>query len=241
MTPANLGSVAGSLCAVLVLIGCALPQTYSSIQHRSFDLLPGSLEKSGIAFITPSTVTGQEEEKQAIAITFCEVLEKKRPDIPLTTLPQTLSAVNRHRLDAQYTRMFSDYRDTGLFTVESLRQIGEATRKRYLGQIKLSGFAQETNGRLSVFGLRVFSTKQARMRLFFQIWDSTDGSIVWEGMNEIEHAEDTALERAVTLKRVIETAAGALVDRLPENGETLTSARPARGSSVETVSWWNPF
>jgi len=201
--------------AATLCVGCAIPQYHSSIQHRALTLQPQDLERHGLAFITPSTVTGQEEEKQAVALTFSEVLIKKRPDIPVMTLPQTLSAVNRSGVEENYKLMFVDYRDTGLFKLDSLQSVSRATGMRYLGQLKLSGFSQGSDGRLGVFGLRVFSTKIARLRLFFQIWDSSDGSVAWEGLDELEYAEDTALERTVTLKKVLDKAASDLVDRLP--------------------------
>ena len=204
-----------AVAVAAAFLGCSLPQTYSSIQHRSLTLQPMDLERHGMAFITPSTVTGQEEERQAVALTFSEVLQKKRPDIPVMTLPQTLSAVNQSGVEDSYRRMFEDYRDTGLFKQDSLRIVGKATGMRYIAQLKLSGFTQSSDGRLSFFGLRLFSTKVARLRLFFQIWDSRDGSIAWEGMEELEYAEDTPMERTVTLKKVIDKAASDLIDRLP--------------------------
>jgi hypothetical protein len=210
--------------AASLFFGCAIPQTYSSIQHRSITLKPMDLERNGLAFITPSTVTGQEEEKQAVALTFSEVLQRKRPDIPLMTLPQTLSAVNRAGLEEYYRRMFEHYRDTGLFKLDSLQMVSRATGMRYFGQLKLSGFSQSSDGRLSILGLRLYSTKIARLRLFFQIWDSTDGSIAWEGMDELDFAEDTPTERMVTLKMVIDKAASDLIDRLPSG----TNSMPAK-------------
>ncbi|HSD95113.1 MAG TPA: hypothetical protein VLA94_06765, partial [Syntrophales bacterium] len=135
--------------------------------------------------------------------------------IPVMTLPQTLSAVNQSGVEDSYRRMFEDYRDTGLFKQDSLRIVGKATGMRYIAQLKLSGFSQVSDGRLSILGLRLLSTKTARLRLFFQIWDSKDGSIAWEGMEELEYTEDTPKERTVTLKKVMEQAAGDLIDRLP--------------------------
>lgn len=208
--------------SAILCFGCAIPQYHSSIQHRALTLQPQDLERHGLAFITPSTVTGQEEEKQAVALTFSEVLIKSRPDIPVMTLSQTLSAVNRAGIEESYRLMFADYRDTGLFKLDSLQNVTRATGMRYLGQLKLSGFSQGSDGRLGVFGLRVFSTKVARLRLFFQIWDSSDGSVAWEALDELEYAEDTALERTVTLKKVIDKAASDLVDRLP-SGPDLTT------------------
>ncbi len=211
--------------AVSLCFGCAIPQTYSSIQNRSITLKPMDLERNGLAFITPSTVTGQEEEKQAVALTFSDVLRKKRPDIPVMTLPETLSAVNRAGIEESYRRMFEHYRDTGLFKLDSLQNLKEATGMRYFGQLKLSGFSQSSDGRFSLLGLRLYSTKIARLRLFFQIWDSTDGSIAWEGMAELDLAEDTPMERMVTLKMVIDRAASDLIDRLPSSSDS-ESAEP---------------
>jgi hypothetical protein len=205
-----------AIAAATLCLGCAIPQTYHSAQHRTFSLEPDDLTQHGLAFITPSTVTGQEEEKQAVAFTFTEVLYIKRPDIPIRTLPQTLSAVNKAGLEEQYTKMFEDYRNTSLFKTTSLRDVGNATGMRYLGQLKLSGFTQGSDGRLGVFGLRLINTKQASIRLFFQIWDSADGSIVWEGVDELQYAMDTPLEETVTLKKVLEKASEHLVDRLPQ-------------------------
>jgi hypothetical protein len=205
-----------ALAAATLCLGCAIPQTYHSTQHRAFSLEPNDLTWYGLAIITPSTVTGQEEEKQAVAMTFTEVLQTRRPDIPVRTLPETLSAVNKAGLDEQYRQMFEDYRNTSLFKVANLKEVAHATRMRYLGQLKLSGFSQGTDGRLSVFGLRVINTKQASIRLFFQIWDATNGSIVWEGVDELQYSVDTPMENAVTLKKVLERAAIHLVDQLPK-------------------------
>jgi hypothetical protein len=207
------------LAAAMLCGGCAIPQTYHATQHRTLSLGPDDLSRHGLALITPSTVTGQEEERQAVAITFTEMLYIHRPDISIRALPQTLSAINRSGLEEQYTHMFEDYNKTGLFKRSSLREVADATGVRYLGQLKLSGFTQGSDGRLSVFGLRIMNTKQARIRLFLQIWDSTDGSIVWEGVDELQHCMDTMVEDAVTLKMVLEMASRHLIDQLPKQQE----------------------
>ena len=205
-----------TVAAAAACLGCAtVPQTYKSLHHRSYTLAPQDLERNGVAFITPSTVTGQEEEKQAVASLFTEVLAAERPAIPLLSLPQTLSAVNRAGIELKYTNMFEDYRNTGLFKLDSLREIGKATNKRYLAQLKLSGFSQGSDGRLGVFGLRLVKTQSARLRLVFQIWDSHDGSIAWEALEELEYAEDSLMERTVTLRTLMEKAARDLVECLP--------------------------
>jgi hypothetical protein len=211
------------VAAAALCLGCAIPQTYHSTQYRTFALGPDDLSQFGLAFITPSTVTGQEQEKQTVAFTFSEVLYTERPDIPIRTLPQTLSAVNKAGLEEEYTQMFVDYQNTSLFKTASLKDVAGATGMRYLGQLKLSGFQQGSDGRFGVFGLRLINTKQASIRLFFQIWDSTNGSIVWEGVDELQHSMDTATEETVTLKKVLEKASVHLVDQLPKSKKNVTA------------------
>ncbi|MCK7504677.1 MAG: hypothetical protein MZV70_11710 [Desulfobacterales bacterium] len=76
-----------------------------------------------------------------------------------------------NRTDVNHTRMYEDYRNTGLFKLDSLRDVGKATNKRYLAQLKLSGFSQGSAADCG-FGLRLVKTQSARLRLVFQIWTS---------------------------------------------------------------------
>ncbi len=210
------------LCCLCFAAGC-IPQKHSSVQHQLISLKAEDLQAYGLAFITPSTVTGQEEEMQAVAFTFAEVLKKKRLDVPCVTLPETLSAINQAGLTEDYKRMFEDYRNTGIFRRDTLQRIGEVTGARYLAQVKLSGFAQGSDGRLSVFGFRLVRTKNARIRLFLQIWNSADGTIVWEGVEELNYAADTITEDPITLREILEVAAEDLISRLPQTGQASPS------------------
>ena len=90
-------------------------QRYSTPHTEGFGLVAGQLEAGGLAFLTPSSVTGQEEDRQPLALVFADVLAERRKDIPVVGLPQTLSAVNRAGLTEAYKRMYQDYRDSGVF------------------------------------------------------------------------------------------------------------------------------
>ena len=78
---------------------------------------------SGIAYITPSSVTGQEENKQARALAFTEVLLEARQNLKVMSVPQTLRAINRMGLARDYRQMFEDYRLAGLFNREALQKV----------------------------------------------------------------------------------------------------------------------
>ena len=198
-----------------VLSACSLNQTHSTADHQTFSLREGDLAKYGLAFITPSTVTGQEQDKQTLAFIFANVMQERRSDLRIVTLPETLSAINRANIAGDYKLMYVDYRDTGVFKRDLLQKVGEATNTRYLAQLKLAAFSQGSNDRLSLLGVRVMATKQANIRVFFQIWDSKDGSIAWEGTEEMNFSWDSVTENPVSFTAIVEKTARNLIALMP--------------------------
>jgi hypothetical protein len=198
-----------------VLAGCTTSQTFPAAQNQPLALRSGDLEAHGLTFITPSTVTGQEEEKQAVALIFAQVIQRERNAIKVVTLAEALNAINKAGLSDDYKRMYDEYRDTGLFKSTMLRRIGELTGTRYAAQIKLQGFTQGAKERFGAFGFRLVETRYANVRLFLQIWDTRDGSIAWEGMQEMMYSRERLSERPITLQAAVERAAKNLLGSLP--------------------------
>jgi hypothetical protein len=199
----------------LLLGGCGTAQVQGTTQIQALQITAEELRKHGLAFLTPSSVTGQEEDRQALALAFFGVMRKARPDLRLVSLPVVLTAINSAGLAGDYRRMLDDYRATGVFDRDRLVKIGSAVGVKYLAQLKLAGFRQESKSRWGALGLRIFETKSTTVRLFLQVWDSSDGSIVWEGAVEITSAYDSLSEETVTFRSVIEECARRLVERLP--------------------------
>lgn len=211
-----------ALGPALLSSGCAnnniksnTEQVQSSTQVPAASLTARDLQASGIAFITPSSITGQEEDREALALAFAEKLRILRPDLRCVTLTETLSAINRAGLTTEYKRMFEDSRLTEIFDRETLQKVARVTGVRYLAQLKLAGFRQDSKSRWGMLGLRLLETKTAAIRLFLQIWDSQDGAVVWEGSQELALAYESLAEEAVTLQRAVEASAGEFVTRLP--------------------------
>ena len=98
---------------------------------KRFPCKQDDLVNEGLAFITPSTVTGQEQDKQTLAFGFAKAMQERRPDIRIVTLPETLSAINRANIAEDYKLMYVDYRDTGVFKRDLLKKVGEVTGARY--------------------------------------------------------------------------------------------------------------
>jgi hypothetical protein len=74
---------------------------------------------------------------------------------------------------------------------------------------------QGARGRFSLLGLSLLQTQYANMRVFFQVWDSEDGTIAWEGIDEITLAKDTQRELPISFRAIAEHAATDLVQLLP--------------------------
>ena len=209
----------GVLACALVLAGCSTTsQMYSAqiiAEPSSASLRAGDLASFGIAFVTPSTVTGQEEDKPALALAFSKTLQELRPDTHVVPLTETLTSINRAGLFENYKRMIIEYRDSGLLDPMALAQVSKATGTRYIALLNMAAFQQVYHDRLGVFGLRLLQTKEANIRLTLQIWNGRDGSIAWEGAQEVHMADETAAEDAVSFGLVVQAAAEKLIDKIP--------------------------
>jgi hypothetical protein len=202
--------------ALLLFSACSSTlQVYSSPEHETRRLAAQDLRDGGVAFLTPSTVTGQEEDKQTLAYVFAATLKSERPNLRVLPLSDTISAVNRAGLAGAYRSLYHDYRDTAVFDGAVMRQIAQAAGARYLAQLKLANMQQGARGRWNFFGLNILNTQYANMRVFLQIWDSADGSVAWEGIDELTFAMDTGQEKPIGFRAVAEQAARDLIKRLP--------------------------
>jgi hypothetical protein len=204
------------ICCLWLFAGCTTgSQVHPTTLYENLSLQPGALQQHGVAFLTPSTVTGQEQDQQTAALIFAEQMRTRLPTVHVMSLPEALGAINRAGLAPEYRRMVEDYRDTGIFPRTILAKIGHAIGTRYLVQLKLAGFSQDMRERLSVLGVRLFQTLHANIRLYMQIWDVETGAIAWEGSEEMSYAYDSSAELPVTFRRVVEEAAQQLIQHLP--------------------------
>lgn len=211
------GAILVAASALVLSGGCRTrPQLQRTLKVDAVELVGGQLEHYGVAFVTPSSVTGQEQDRQGVALLFARVLKDERPEIPVTTLAETLGEINEAGFHAEYKEMFEYYDLTGILPRETLGRIGALTGRRYIIMLKLASFQKDTRGRVSLLGIRFINTKSASLRLFCQFWDSNDGSIAWEANQEINLAYDSATEDIVTFDRMVEVVARDLVERLPE-------------------------
>jgi len=196
------------------IAGCST-QLQTSLKHNVHLLEKQSLKQDGLTFITPTTITGMEEDKQYLALTFSHELQKLRPELKVSDLSTALGAINKSGYTENYAKMYVGYGTIGIFNKDMLKEVGAITNNRYLCQLKLSHFKSEAQGRLGLLGFSMFDTEKATLRLFVQIWDSYKGIIVWEAAQELTYAHDTSDEDPVTFERMIRLAAKDIAKVLP--------------------------
>lgn len=202
--------------AGLLVSGCTTgTQIVPTTIQKTLTLAPGDLEQGGLAFITPSTVTGQEQDRQTLALIFAEEMRGQKPGMRVIPLSEALGFINRAGLAEEYRKLFDDYRETGIFRREGLAKVGRVTGTRYLAQLKLAGFSQTLQERFSLLGFRLFQTLHANIRLYLQVWDSEEGTIVWEGSEEMSYAYDSSAEMPVTFRTIVAAAAHELIASMP--------------------------
>lgn len=205
--------------AVVVLLGgCSTAQEHGTVtiaSPRADTLKAADLERSGIAFVTPSTVTGQEQDRSTLCLIFSQLMQELRARVRVIPLAETLSSVNRTGSAEDYKRLLNSDRNAELLDPALLSLVSRATGARYIAQLKMARFQQESQDRFGVVGLHVIETKKANIRLSLQIWNSTDGSIAWEGTYELELAREAIMDRPISFHAVVEAAARKLIAQIP--------------------------
>jgi ABC-type uncharacterized transport system auxiliary subunit len=204
-----------------VLSGCSPFRQGSDAAAKSDNAptveTPLALHDGSVALITPTAAPAHEEDRQALADIFTDALVKSRPDLAVIPLGKTLSAINTAGLAGPYERMYLAYKNTGLFDGQSLHEIAQAVGARYLVELKLGSFEQQTSGGMvSFLGLGLGRRATADLRLTLQIWDGQDGKIVWERSTEQSDTKRSfILTRTVKMADVEKSAADELIKQLP--------------------------
>lgn len=210
---------AALLAAALLLSACSGPRVSHPEAAAKIDRAAtgSAFRAGGFALLTPTSSSDHQADRQSVADIFAAALKSQRPDIPVTDLPATLSAINAAGLATAYGRLYASYKETGLFDREPLRQIGQAVRARYLVQLSLASFSQESSGGMfSMMGVSLGKQQSATVRLLAQVWDSTEGKIVWEQSDEASERKRSLIRsRTIKMEDVVKASAKDLIKALP--------------------------
>jgi hypothetical protein len=111
--------------------------------------------------------------------------------------------------------MVRTYEISGILRKTSQQKIGRALDVRYLIQVSLLQFSQDTATRFSFLGIRFLQTRSSSLRVFAQIWDVSSGAIVWEGSSSATVAGEDVREKPIPFEEVAKRAWEELLKKLP--------------------------
>jgi len=211
-----LAKIAVGLILGIGLSACAGPLTQLNFNAAEIVRSPGfthrDLEEGKVGILS---ATGTDGYRRVLGDSFSKALRLTHPEIPQVPPHEAIGMINRANLADDYAMMIWDYETSGILRKETLRRIGEALEIRYFIQLSLLEYSQDTSTRISAFGIRFLETRSSTLRVFAQIWDTSSGSIVWEGSSEVTLAGEDVRAKPITFEEVATRAWAELIKKLP--------------------------
>lgn len=122
--------------------------------------------------------------------------------------------VNREGLVSTYAQLLSDYEETNILDRDLLRKIAAAVGARYVFQPRLTYFSQHMTERWAFIGVRIMETRSSVMRLTLQLWDASNGELVWGSATEITMQSEAVSQDPVYFEDQAVVAFGSMVTDL---------------------------
>jgi len=170
---------------------------------------------NGKVLILPTIGESQAAYKAIVGAILVDTLQELRKEIPITPPDQVISLVNAMDKTEIYSEIMKEYLAIGILRKGPAAKIGQLTKCRYLMLPVLVEHETHRDTRLSFFGLKVAETREADLRLFLQIWDSTTGELVWQGTGSATIATDNILSVPVLTEELARRVWRDLVTKIP--------------------------
>lgn len=209
------------------MMGCAGPMkqlsldSHESSQAPNFsaqDLVNGKvliLPAIGVSELAYNYKASELAYKAIVGDILAQTIRELRKEIPVTTPDQTISLINEKDMTKDYSELMKEYRETGILKKKPSAKIAGLTGSRYLMLPVLGEHDTHRDTRLAFFGLRLAETREADLRLFLQIWDSTKGELVWQGTGSATIATDNFLSVPVLTEELARRIWRDLVPKIP--------------------------
>lgn len=202
------------LCtSLLILSSCsAYLETFTSITEESVDFESTHLKSGGLVMVPLSG--GNRAYYSTIKENSDEKLSAKLGSSYLNS-SQAARKLNEHDLVQQYRNTINTYEETGISDQKKFIELGEALGTRYLLRITL----QDISSQKEVEGTdgEVYTNESREGRLNAQLWDCSNGNIVWEGSGWTEAEENMFTTISDSNHEFLARATRGLINRLFEN------------------------
>jgi hypothetical protein len=201
--------------SLLGLCGCAGPFKQAQfLVNESFRAPDFHLAGSRVGFITLSSAN-RSEDRSIVTDLLGKILQEKRGEIEVLPLSQSLSLINRAGMAKEYNEAIREYQTSGILDKKIITSLGELLNVHYLLHLNLIYFDQYTSTRFSLLGLRAIDSQSAKMRLFVQILQTDQGTIVWEASGEGIITREEFRAKPISFHEIARLACQRLAEKLP--------------------------
>ena len=187
----------------------------SCVTYKSVDLAYSDLELSKIAILPVLEGEGFEGFRRNTGDEITQQVRSKFSGAEVLSPQQTLNLINDARLTDGYADLIEDYNRSAIINKQTLTQLGEALKARYLIYSKV-GHSEDYIGSMSYYSFASYKILEGN--IYCQVWDTQNGDIVWEGVGGAAALEGSP---SSDLNSLIGMAAEGLSERIGKsNAET---------------------
>lgn len=209
---------AGWIGILFVLTGCSSSiygwqaRTNSTPTDPPFTPMMLTQEPSAIfVAVAPAPLKGNEVP---IGGHLYRVLKQVVPNVKVVSPQVVATGVNREGLASTYAQLLSDYEKTNILDRDLLRKIAAAVGARYVFQPRLAYFSQHMTERWGFIAVRIMETRSSVMRVTLQLWDVTNGELVWGSFAEVTMQSEAVSQDPVYFEDAAAVAFGSMVSDL---------------------------
>ncbi len=211
----------GLIGALLVSFGCAGPPAHSKYSWELYlapQATPEMFVNQRLAILPAVSIEyepTQEVYRETLAGLLYDTLKKHSKNPEIIPLDEVQGSINRTGLWSDVLLMYHEYETTAVLRKDILTKVGQAINARYVLMPKLLHFQQEAFDRATMLGISVLRTRQSTVDIQAQIWDTTTGEVVWQGVGEGSEAAEVVQGRPVSFVAVAQGASESLASRMP--------------------------
>ncbi|GKS59329.1 hypothetical protein YTPLAS18_28560 [Nitrospira sp.] len=166
-------------------------RTNSTPLSSSYHL--ATLGQDKMAVLTPMSTPSLRGTEVGMGYYLGAVLHKVAPTWHIVDERESVTLINTHGLVEEYARMRTDAELTNILDRHRLQKIGAAVGARYVLQLRLAHFSEDLQDRWSfpALNIRVVQTRSSILRLALQLWDTTNGELIWSSTAEATLENET--------------------------------------------------
>ena len=184
----------------ILLSGCAASiMDRTNISYIKEGFKNEDVKLNGLAFLPVVAGQGVEGYRRPFGEAINESMSKnKTKEMNFLKWQETLSCLNDSNLATNYNNAIVTYNETAIIDKNLLNNMGVATKTKYFLFVQLGDFENSSELKYSFLTRNTYNQKTVGLKAFAQIWDASNGDVVWEGIadvsaqsSEFSHVKDS--------------------------------------------------